>query len=176
MSAVVVSRPGGPDRSRGAIRERTERDAAALRCTAVRAIGEPLFAAVPVVGRRMIPSPDAGPEVPVLTVSPRRPDVADLGRVLEAEGSGMAASVWRWVPGHGLTADRMVLDVTVTAPVRTSFVVAFTLPRDRWLLDGIVRSGRLGLVSGGAGAGPIALLRPSTDDLAGILSRLDGEV
>jgi hypothetical protein len=172
-----MNQPDVLDPEAAAFETMVERGIASLRSSALKGLSAPLAAAVPILDRWMLPSiedPDGAP-VPVLRVSPRRPDVADLGRVLGTEGEGGARLAWRWLPGHGFTADRLLLDVTIMRPVRAVFVLAFTLPRDRWVLDGIVRSGQLGLADGPNGSGSIALLKLPIAVLASLLAEIDGE-
>jgi hypothetical protein len=169
MSRPTVSDPFAADLTRAL---------ASLRSTARRGLSAPLFGAVPVLERWLMPWLDAaGPcRLPAVRVSPRRPDVADLARVLGTEGTGTVWSSWRYLPGHGFTADRVTLDLKILRPVRAAFVLALTVPRDRWLLDATVQSGRLGLTGSPRGRGPLTVLTfPSADELGRVLAAIDGE-
>ena len=146
-------------------------DLAALRSTALRTLSAPLDTAVPIIGRWTAAVND-GP-LPVFQISRRRPDVADLPRVLFTEGDGAARVSWRTLPGYGITRDRIVLEVSVARPVIAEFALAFTLPRDRQALDGVRAAGRLGLTADPRDAGPVAVLTVSSSWLARLLADLE---
>src|SRR5687767_11365494 len=127
-----MSQPDVLDPEAAAFDAMLERGISSLRSTARRTRSAQLFNAVPVIGRWTMPAPDGSDvPMPVLRVSLRRPEVADLARVVCTEEPGGAVwAAWRWVPGHPFTADRLTLDVKIMRPVRTAFLLAFTLPRD----------------------------------------------
>jgi hypothetical protein len=56
----------------------------------------------------------------------RRPDVLDLGRVLEEEPAGLVTSAWALLPaGSGRAASRLLLRIDFERPVHCEFVVRF---------------------------------------------------
>jgi hypothetical protein len=114
-----------------------ERAAKAVR----RLIEEP---ELPITGVSMV-HPDRG-QVPVLRLDmSRRPDVRDLARVHQIEGSGQVVVLARGVrlPDRG---GWVLLDIRVTRPVRCRFRLALSLASQREILEALAGSGLLGVL------------------------------
>ncbi len=84
-----------------------------------------------------------GARLPTVVVDAgRHPEIADLARVHAVEGIGDIATEAAAVPQDDVTW-RFFLAVIIRSPVRCAFVLEFSLPTHRRLLDDAAQAGRL---------------------------------
>lgn len=96
----------------------------------------PVLAAYPVI------LPDMPQPVPLVLVdAAKRPDVADLVRVHQLEGDGDIETRWRYYLSQSFA--KAVLDVEMSAPVRTSFALCFDLTEHFEALADMAEAGTL---------------------------------
>jgi len=97
-----------------------------------------------------------------------RPDLADLGRVLELDGGGPTSVGWQTLEGRRL----LLLDAMIERPVRCPLQLVFTLATDGALLRAIAHTGRLAVWTGPAGDATGFVLVLDGEALAGLLDAL----
>ncbi len=86
-----------------------------------------------------------GGQLPTVVVDASgHPEIVDLARVHAVEGIGDIATEAAAVPiGDDGGSWRFFLAVIIRSPVRCAFVLEFSLPADRWVLDEAARAGHL---------------------------------
>lgn len=133
---------------------------------------------LPIIGHHVIGCCAAGQitTIPVVVIGAEgRPDVADLARVHELEGTGEVTAQWRFAVKP--SAVLAIVDCQLTQPVRCCFRLAFRLPADRGVLADVARLGGFVLATrapvlrpDGRLAAPGVFCEVPTHDLAAVLA------